>query len=99
MNSNYMYSNYQGNNFRSMPTRTDMSASYSDNILMMHQGKNASFYVSLDHSNEWRDIIFKGTIEGAGKDYTLIKDSTTGNSILIWNDNIDYVIFDQDINA
>lgn len=94
-----MYSNYQPNNLRSVGSRVDMQNLYSDNILAMNKGKMAAFYLSFKNSVEWKDTIFKGVIQNVLKDCTLIKDSTTGKDILFWNQDIDYVIFDEGNNS
>lgn len=100
MNNNFVYPNYSDHNMRTVPNRDTISQPlYSDAVLALNRGKMASFYLSFNDSIEWRDSIFKGTIEEAGKDYTLIKDATTGKPILIWNIYIDYIIFEENINS
>ncbi len=96
MNNNYMYPNYQGNSMRVMPNSraSQLQNPYSDSILSHYLGKKASFYLTFNDSNEWRDTIFKGTIQDTNSDYTIISDDTTNKPILMWNKFIDYIIFD-----
>lgn len=104
MNNNYMYPNYQGNsmgnnigNLRFNQMRGNSQQAY-DGVLSPHIGKTASFYLTFTDSTEWRDTIFKGTIQDSNDDYTLITDATTGKPILVWNKYINYIIFDENVN-
>ena len=95
MNNNYMYSIYPGSNIRVTPSRGgQMQDMYNDNMLSPFVGKSASFYLTFNNSNEWRDTIFKGNIQDTNKDYTTIVDSTTNKPVLLWNKYIDYIILD-----
>jgi len=77
------------------PSREDRNKFYyNDNFLMMNKGKTVCFYVSFPNSKEWKDIIFKGIIENSNNKYTLIRDINSNKLILIFNDYIDYVIFE-----
>lgn len=71
---------------------------YAENILSLNAGKNASFYMSYNDSIDWRNRVFTGVINEAGRDYTLLKDSETGKDILLWNIYIDFVIFNDPIS-
>lgn len=96
MNNSYTYPGYQGNNIRMTPNRvTNPDNLYRNNFPAHKSGRMASFYLSFPNSSEWRDTIFKGTIQEGDDDYTIISDSTTGKSIMFWNKYIDYVIFED----
>ncbi len=85
MNNNYIYPNRSNISYRNL---------YSDNFINLNKGRNASFYLSFKNSKEWQDTIIKGTIQDSNNDTTIIKDSTTGKIIMIYNMYIDYIIFD-----
>ena len=52
--------------------------SYIENILRLNKGKRAKAYFSFPDSNEWRDKVFEGIIEEAGKDHLVMSDPKTG---------------------
>ena len=70
---------------------------YAENILELNIGKEASFYMSYSDSLEWRDKVFTGTIVGAGRDYVVLKDNSTGYNYLLWAVYLNYVEFREDI--
>lgn len=84
--------NYNPNN---IPIDGDMA--YAENILELNIGKEASFYMSYSDSLEWRDKVFIGTIVGAGRDYVVLKDNSTGYNYLLWAVYLNYVEFREDI--
>jgi len=100
MNNNYAYPNYHGNSMRVTPNRiTNTDNLYRDNLFSHNNGRMASFYLSFPNSLEWKDTIFKGTIQESNDDYTTIRDNTTGKNIMFFNKYIDYVIFDDTTNS
>lgn len=86
MNSNFIYPNYMKNNSKIY---------YPDNFLSINKGKNITMYVSFQNSKEWKDTIFKGIIIDSNDLYTLLKDINSGNTIMVYNTNIDYIIFNS----
>lgn len=72
--------------------------SYIENILRLNKGRKVKAYVSFPDSTQWRDSIFTGLIEEAGKDHLIIKDVTNGNWYLIRLLYLDYVEFMEPIN-
>ncbi len=74
-----------------------MEQSYIENILRNNIGKNVKAYVSFPDSNEWKDKIFSGVIEHAGRDNLIITDKESGNSYLILLIYLDYVEFNEKI--
>ncbi len=72
--------------------------SYVENILRMNKGKRVKVYVSYSDSVEWRDKIFEGIIEQAGRDHLILSDPNTGNWYLILMIYLDYVEFPEKIN-
>ena len=75
-----------------------MQQSYIENILRRNKGKRAKLYVSFPDSNEWRDRIYDGIIEQAGRDHVIISDPKTGKWYLVLMIYLDYVEFDERIN-
>jgi spore coat protein GerQ len=75
-----------------------MQQSYIENILRSNKGKKIKAYVSFPDSNEWRDKIFEGTIEQAGRDHLIIRNPKDGHWFLILMIYLNYVEFDEKIN-
>lgn len=99
-------SNYESNIDTIYPNQNDNSAtgnltmeqSYIENILRLNKGKKVNAYVSFPDSNEWKDKIFSGIIEEAGRDHLIISDPTTGHWFLILMIYLNYVEFEERIN-
>jgi spore germination protein Q len=72
--------------------------SYIENILRLNKGKVAKFYMSYPDSVEWRDKIFTGVIEQAGRDHIIISDPNTGLWHLLLIIYLNYVDFEEPIN-
>lgn len=72
--------------------------SYIENILRLNKGKVAKFFMSYPDSIEWRDKMFTGVIEAAGRDHIIISDPNTGLWHLLLIIYLDYVDFDEPIN-
>ena len=99
MNGNF----YQIPTFRSERISTDSEPSYNEqsyieNILRLNKGHMANAYVSFPDSSEWKNKMFSGIIEEAGKDHLIIKDTNSNNWYLIRLIYLDYVEFPDPIN-
>ena len=99
MNGNF----YQNPTFPTERISTDIEPSYSEqsyieNILRLNKGHMVNAYVSFPDSSEWKNKVFSGIIEEAGKDHLIIKDSNTSNWYLIRLIYLDYVAFPEPIN-
>ena len=77
---------------------TPMEQSYIENILRLNKGKMVKAYVSFPDSTEWRNKIFAGRIEEAGRDHLIISNPNTGEWDLILMIYLNYVTFDERIN-
>lgn len=91
----------QPKNNQSINTGTNMfpiEQSYIENILRLNRGKLATFYMSFPDSVEWRDKVFTGIIEAAGRDHIIISDPKTGQWYLLLMIYLNYVDFDEKIN-
>ena len=71
---------------------------YGENLIRKNIGKKAAFYMSFGDSIKWRDSVFEGIIEEAGKDYVLIYDRDNNKRVLLWNVYLDYIVFDEQLN-
>lgn len=71
--------------------------SYIENILRLNKGKVGTFYFSYTDSNEWRDRVYKGVIEAAGRDHLIISDPKTGKRLLLLMIYFNYAEFDEEI--
>ena len=76
----------------------DNEQSYIENILRQNKGKKAKAYFSFTDANAWRDKVFEGVIEEAGKDHLVMSDPSTGKWELILLIYLNYVEFDEAIN-
>ncbi len=94
-NGNYTGSTPPGN--ISYNPDIDSEQSYIENILRLNKGQRVRAYVSYPDSVEWRDKIYNGIIEEAGKDHLIISDPNTGKWYLIRMIYLDYVEFDERI--
>lgn len=75
-----------------------MEQSYIENILRLNKGKKATVYLSFTDSINWRDKIFTGIIEQAGRDHIILSDPVTGKWYMLLMIYLDYVEFDERIN-
>jgi|LFRM01.1.fsa_nt_gb spore coat protein GerQ len=74
-----------------------MEQSYIENILRNNIGKKVRVHASFSDSIEWRDRVFVGLIEHAGRDNLIITDQENGKSYLILMIYLDFVEFDEKI--
>ncbi len=77
---------------------SDGEQSYIENILRLNKGKKVRAYVSYPDSIEWKDKIYDGIIEEAGRDHLILSDPATGKWFLIRLIYLNYVEFDTRIN-
>ncbi len=94
INNNYEANIEPVNNTNSL----SMEQSYIENILRLNKGKRVRAYVSFPDSIEWKDKIFSGIIEEAGRDHLIISDPANGHWYLILMIYLNYVDFDERIN-
>lgn len=72
--------------------------SYIENILRLNKGKRVNAHFTYPDSGEWKNKIYSGIIEEAGKDHLVMSDPTTGNWYLLRMIYLDYVEFMEKIN-
>lgn len=77
---------------------TPIEQSYIENILRLNKGRKATIYVSFPDSLNWKDKIFTGIIEQAGRDHIILSDPETGKWYMILMIYLDYVEFQDKIN-
>lgn len=75
----------------------NMEQSYIENILRNNIGKKVRVHASFSDSIEWRDRVFVGIIERAGRDNLIINDIDNGKHYLILMIYVDFVEFDEKI--
>lgn len=80
------------------PNNSYNKEEYGENLIRKNIGKHATFYASFSDSIEWRDSIFDGIIEDAGKDYVLIYNQKNNKRFLLWNVYLDYIVFSEPLN-
>jgi len=72
--------------------------SYIENILRLNKGKLAKVYVTIPGSEDFKDKLFTGIIEQAGRDHLIISNPTNGEWYLILMIYLDFVTFEEPIN-
>ena len=102
MNNSYNSSMIQSPNYipnpqNYFPSTNDVEQSYIENILRLNKGKLGRFYMSFPDSIEWRDRIFVGILEQAGKDHIIISNPQDGKWYLLLSIYLNYVEFDEKI--
>lgn len=75
----------------------NMEQSYIENILRNNIGKKVRVHASFSDSVEWRDRVFVGIIEHAGRDNLIINDIENNKNYLILMIYVDFVEFDEKI--
>ena len=75
-----------------------MEQSFIENILRLNKGKKVKAYFSYPDSNEWKDKIYDGIIEEAGKDHLIMSDPKTGEWYLLRLIYLNFVTFEERIN-
>lgn len=75
-----------------------MEQSYIENILRLNRGKKAKVFCSFPDSTEWRDRIYDGIIEEAGKDHLIMSSPSLGDWYLIPMIYVNWVEFEEPIN-
>lgn len=73
-----------------------MEQSYIENILRLNKGSHAKAYISFPDSVNWKDKIFDGIIEQAGRDH-IVMSLDDGRWVLVPMIYLDYVEFDEKI--
>lgn len=96
-NVNPSANNYSAN-IETVNSSLPMEQSYIENILRLNKGKRVRAYFCFPDSNEWRDRVFTGIIEEAGRDHLILSDPNTGNWFMILMIYLNYVEFDERIN-
>ena len=84
-------------NFSNQSNQYNMEQSYIENILRNNIGKKVRVHTSFSDSVEWRDRVFTGIIEHAGRDNLIINDKENNKSYLILMIYLDFVDFDEEI--
>ena len=74
-----------------------MEQSYIENILRNNAGKKVKVHASFADSIEWRDRIFEGIIEHAGRDNLVLRSINDNTYYLILMIYIDFFEFEEEI--
>ena len=111
-NQNYQFNPYPNQNYQPYQPGVTMDPntpnnpnyfdpdeeSYIENILRLNKGKVATFYMTYNDSLEYRDKVYRGIIQAAGKDHIVISDTRDGKRYILLLVYLDYVEFDEPIN-
>ncbi len=94
INNTYPEQEISNNTQNNLP----MEQSYIENILRMNLGKEAKVFCSFPDSTEWRDRIYDGILEQAGKDHLVMSSPSLGDWYLIPMIYVNWVEFEEAIN-
>lgn len=72
--------------------------SYIENILRANKGKTVKAFFSYGDSDSWKDKEYFGTIEEAGIDHLIIRDTSNGSFYLLRMIYLNYFEFVEPIN-
>jgi len=83
-----------------VPVGTDltMEKSYIENILRLNKGKKVKAYFAFPDSLDWKDSIFNGIVEQAGRDHLIMSNPETGKWYLLPMIYLNFIEFDERIN-
>ena len=90
--------NFEDGYIAGQQSNVDSEQSYIENILRLNKGKKVNVYMSYSDSVEWRDKMYTGIIEQAGRDHLIISDPSTGKWYLLLMIYLDYIEFNEKIN-
>ena len=90
--------NYDVNVAPAVNNELPMEQSYIENILRLNKRKIVKAYVSFPDATEWKNKIFEGRIEQAGRDHLIISNPENGEWYLILMIYLNYVTFNEQIN-
>ena len=104
-NPNFPGTGIYGNNFitpnqENAPTTFDIpfEQSYIENILRLNKGKKIKAYFAFPDSLDWKDSIFNGIVEQAGRDHLILSNPETGKWYLLPMIYMNFIEFDEKIN-
>lgn len=80
------------------PRPDSFEESYIENILRLNRGKTGTFYMTYSDSLEYRDRVYRGVIEAAGRDHIIISDHRDGKRYILLTVYLDWVEFSEEIN-
>lgn len=72
--------------------------SYVENILRLNIGKMGTFYFTYTGSSDWRDRVYKGILEQAGRDHFIIREQNGEKRYLLQLVYFDWAEFDEALN-
>ena len=76
----------------------DFEESYIENIVRLNRGKTGTFYMTYSDSLEYRDRVYRGVIEAAGRDHIIISDQRDGKRYILLTVYLDWIEFNEEIN-
>lgn len=79
------------------PGMLPMEMSYIENILRLNRGKPVKVYMTYENNPQWPAVTYTGIVEEAGRDHIVLSDPQTGKWYLLLMVNLDYIVFDEQI--
>ncbi len=87
--------------FNERQKRVDTSPStalYTENILRNNIGKTGTFYFTYTGSTDWRDQVYTGVLEQAGRDHFVIFDKVNNKRYLLASVYYAWAEFEEPLN-
>lgn len=70
---------------------------YSEDLLNRNIGKVVTVYLTYENNEQWNAQKITGTIREVGRDFVVIRDRNTGKDTMLFNINIDFIVFEQPV--
>lgn len=68
---------------------------YSEDLLNRNVGKRVTMYLTYENNEQWNAQVVTGEIREVGRDFVLLRERKTGKELMLFNINIDYVVFEE----
>lgn len=76
----------------------DKELSFVNAVLSKLRGVEATYYFSYPDSIKWRDVEYEGVLTSIGEDFISIKESKTGNHLVLLLLYLGWVAYKEDKN-
>lgn len=68
---------------------------FSEELLSSNLGRLVTIYLTYENNPQWNAKVITGTLRLAGRDFVLLRDQKTGKDQLLFNINIDFIVFED----
>ncbi|MFC4077094.1 spore coat protein GerQ [Salinithrix halophila] len=68
---------------------------YSEDLMSRNIGKLITVYMTFENNPQWNAKVFTGVLRQVGRDFMLVRDQQTGKDTVLYNLDVDYIVFDN----